>query len=226
MSRKKMIITAIILVLVLAIGGILAYFTDVQTKHNKFKTGKVDILVEEPNWPGNPDNPGDPDKEVPVVPNQEIPKDPQITNQGSGDVYAFVEVVVPVRNVKTGSNTTASPTQLFTFLKEDGTEGINAGWTKVSQTPATADITAETTSVTYVFAYGTDTKLTALTSTGTTNKTAKPVFNKVKFADVTETEFAAGGLQNQSFEVTVNGYGIQKDGLNSEKPSEVWPNVK
>ena len=45
MSRKKLILTAIILALVLAIGGILAYFTDVDTKVNKFKMGNVDIEV-------------------------------------------------------------------------------------------------------------------------------------------------------------------------------------
>ena len=48
MSRKKLIITAIVLALVLAIGGILAYFTDVDTKINKFTMGNVDIEVLEP----------------------------------------------------------------------------------------------------------------------------------------------------------------------------------
>ena len=87
MSRKKLILTAIILALVLAIGGILAYFTDVDTKVNKFKMGNVDIEVIEPSWPGNPDTPGEEDKPVEdIVPNQEIPKDPQIINKGSNDI--------------------------------------------------------------------------------------------------------------------------------------------
>lgn len=109
MSRKKLILTAIVLVLVLAIGGILAYFTDVQTRHNKFKTGMVDIEVDEPSWPGqpvpnpeydpetNPDVPQTIDPEVPVVPGQEVPKDPQVVNKGDGQVYAFVEVTIPVK---------------------------------------------------------------------------------------------------------------------------------
>ena len=45
MNRKKLIITAIILVLILIIGGILAYFTDVETKTNKFKMGGANITV-------------------------------------------------------------------------------------------------------------------------------------------------------------------------------------
>ena len=239
MSKKRIIVTAIILALVLVIGGILAYFTDVQTKHNKFTTGKVEILVDEPSWPGNPiTNPEyDPDTnpdvpptiepEVPVVPNQEVNKDPQVTNLGTGEVYAFAEVIVPVKNVKIGSSQTAAPTQLFTFVNENGTAGINAGWIEVSHTPTT--LTAETENITYVFAYAThDTttdkdKLTALTTNQTT---AKPVFSKVKFADVTESEYTANGMQNQQFEVTVNGYGIQKEGLNSTEPAVVWPEVK
>ena len=219
MSRKRLVLTAIVLVLILAIGGILAYFTDVQTKTNRFKTGEVKIEVTEPNFPGDPD---DPTSKVPVTPNQEIEKDPLVTNKGDGEVYAFVEVTIPVANVKVGSATTAAPTQLFTTLKEDGTAGVNDGWVLVSQTPATADFTSSTTSVTYVYAYGTATQLTALTKNQATTK----LFNKVKFADVTETDYSASGIQNSDFEVVVNGYGIQKDGLSSAKPSEVWPNVK
>ena len=241
MSRKRLILTAVVLILVLAIGGILAYFTDVQTKHNKFKTGKVDILVEEPSWPGNPidnpeydpeTNPDVPQKiepDVPVTPNQEIPKDPQITNQGEGDVYAFVEVTVPVRNVKVGTATQAAPTQLFSFRHKGSTEGssvigVNRGWYKISQTPADEDITAETTSVTYVYAYGTSsTELKPLAK----GETTPTLFDSVIFADVTETEYNENsGIQGQTFEVVVKGYGIQAEGLSSKVPSEVWPQVK
>lgn len=227
MSRKKLIITAIILALVVAIGGILAYFTDVQTKTNRFKMGDVNILVDEPNWPGDPDDPND---EVPVVPNQETPKDPQITNQGDGEVYAFVKVTVPVASVKVGDATTATPTELFTFrhitTPAQGTtpavtaDGINSGWTLVSKTPTT--LSATTTSVTYVYAYGSATELTALQK----NQTTTPIFDAVKFADVTETEHTTTGVQGKSYEVVVKGYGIQADGLGSNVPATVWPLVE
>ncbi|MCR5145863.1 MAG: hypothetical protein K6B70_00720 [Clostridia bacterium] len=235
MNRKKLLITAIVLILVLAIGGILAYFTDVQTRINKFKTAKVEILVEEPSWPGNPvPNPEyDPDNpkpnvpetiepEVPVTPGQEIPKDPQVTNKGDGKVYAFVEVVIPVKNVLIGDASTAAPTELFTFVKADGTQGINAGWTQISKTPET--ISTTTTSVTYVFAYGSATELTEL---DTNETTVTPVFSKVKFADVTERDFnSESEIQGKSFDVAVKGYGIQVEGISSKVPATVWPNVK
>lgn len=234
MSRKRLILTAIVLVLILAIGGILAYFTDVQTKHNKFKTGMVDIEVDEPNWPGNPDNPGDPEKEVPVVPGQEIPKDPQVINKGDGQVYAFVEVTIPVRNIKVGTATTAQPTQLFelrhitnaTTTPPTTDEGINSGWTLIKTEPST--LTAETTSVKYVYAYGTSTTLTPLASPTvsegtTTYAKTTPVFDTVKFVDVAETEYNTNSqIQGQSFEVQVKGYGIQTEGLTATNPLQVW----
>lgn len=221
MSRKRLVLTAIVLVLILAIGGILAYFTDVQTKTNRFKTGEVKIEVTEPSWPGNPTNPGDPETEVPVTPNQEIAKDPLVTNRGDGEVYAFVEVTIPVANVKVGDATAAAPTQLFTLLDENGTAGINSGWVLVSKTPETLSATTE--NVTYVYAYGTSTALTPLAKDVAT---AKPVFSKVKFADVKENDYSTSGIQGKSYEVVVNGYGIQKEGLTSAKPSDVWPSVK
>lgn len=234
MNRKKLVITAIVLILILVIGGILAYFTDIQTKTNKFKTAKVEILVEEPSWPGNPiPNPDyDPDTnpdvpetiepEVPVNPNQEVPKDPQVTNKGNGKVYAFVEVTIPVENVLIGDAQTAAPTELFSFVKSNGTAGINSGWTQVSKTPTT--ISADTTSVTYVFAYGSATELTEL---DTNETTTAPVFSKVKFADVTEKDYVENaGIQGKSFEVVVKGYGIQAEGLSSKVPATVWPDVK
>lgn len=248
MSRKRLILTAIVLVLVLAIGGILAYFTDVQTRHNKFKTGMVDVAVEEPSWPGqpidnpdydpetNPDVPQKIDPEVPVDPGQEIPKDPQVVNKGNGEVYAFVEVTIPVRNVKVGNATIAAPTQLFelrhitdaTTTPKTTATGINDGWVQIKKEPQT--LTAETTSVTYVFAYGTSSELEAIaapTVDGETTTYARttPVFDTVKFADVTETEYNENSqIQGQSFEVTVKGYGIQAEGLSSKVPSTVWTN--
>ena len=217
MSRKRLVLTAIVLVLILAIGGILAYFTDVQTKTNRFKTGEVKIEVTEPSFPGDPD---DPTSKVPVTPNQEIAKDPLVTNKGDGEVYAFVEVTIPVANVKVGNATTAAPTELFTTLKSDGTAGVNSGWVLVSKTPET--LSSTTTSVTYVYAYGTDEALTALEKNDATSK----LFNKVKFADVKETDYSESGIQGKDFEVVVNGYGIQKDGLSSAVPATVWPDVK
>lgn len=224
MSRKKLIITAIILAIIVAIGGILAYFTDVQTKTNKFKMGKVSILVYEPSWPGDTTT-------VTTTPGQETAKDPQIVNQGDGAVYAFAKVTVPVRTVKVGDATTAVPTQLFTFRKittpANGTtpavtaDGTNAGWTLISKTPET--LAADTTEVTYIFAYGSETELTSLG----TNQSTPAVFDAVQFADVTETKWGQENtIQGAELDVVVKGYGVQTDGIESSDPVTVWNLIK
>ena len=72
-------------------GGTYAYMTSTQAAANTFTTGKVEISLTEPNWPGN-----DTAKTTEVTPNQEIPKDPQITNTGKTGAVVFAEVEVPI----------------------------------------------------------------------------------------------------------------------------------
>lgn len=217
MSRKKLIVTAIVLTLILAIGGILAYFTSTDTKTNRFKMGNVGISVNETNFPGDP---SDPNNKVPVVPNEEIAKNPTVTNNGDGDVYAFVVVEIPRATVKTSTTGAATEIDLFTVRKITNAttgataDGINDGWVLV-------DTVDNDTYMSYVYAYGTSSKLTPLAK----NATTPAVFDKVKFAGVVETESGSGSLQGQNLEVTVSGYGIQTEGLESDVPATVWPLV-
>lgn len=227
MSRKKLIVTAIVLTLILAIGGILAYFTSTDTKTNRFKMGNVGITVNETNFPGDP---SDPTNKVPVVPNKEIPKNPTVTNNGDGDVYAFVTVKIPRAEVKTSANGVATEQDLFTVRKiTDATTGetdpgINDGWLPVGNPEV---ITENDKSFTlYVYAYATEEetvkKLTPLAKNATTTT---PVFDKVKFAGVVETQSGTGSLQGTDLDVVVSGYGIQTEGLESDVPATVWPLV-
>ena len=212
MSRKKLIITALVLTLVLAIGGILAYFTDVDTKVNKFTMGNVDIEVLEPSWPG--------DEGVNnIVPNQEIDKDPQVKNKGSNDIYAFVKVSVPYENITIEGQTVAQDTELFTYT-------LNAGWTEIGT--AIKDETGKT--FTHVYAYtGTEasdsaTKVKALGK----GLTTPAVFDKVKFIDVKETGSETSSIQTSELQVVVTGYGIQTTDLGTESttPADNWELVK
>ena len=50
MTKKKSIAVAIVLAIVLLIGGMLAYFTDTDTETNEFTLGNVSIDLQEPNW--------------------------------------------------------------------------------------------------------------------------------------------------------------------------------
>lgn len=86
--KKKSIISivmAICLVAVTMVGATLAFFTDkTQEVVNTFTVGNVDIDLTEPDW--------DPDEGLDLYPGAEIPKDPQITNTGTGDGYIVMKV--------------------------------------------------------------------------------------------------------------------------------------
>lgn len=209
MSRKKLILTAVILTLILIIGGILAYFTDVDTKVNKFTMGNVSISVDEPNWPGTVDTPVEN-----IVPNDVIPKDPQITNTGSIDIYAFVKVVVPYENVVVG-DAAAADTELFTYE-------LNDGWVEVGT--STEDAQAKT--VTHVYAYVDSTNTSVLKALKAT-ETTPAVFDAVKLVDIKETGDGNSTIQGADLEVTVSGYGIQTTdlGTDSKAPADIWPLV-
>ncbi len=212
MSRKKLIITAVILTLILIIGGVLAYFTDVDTKTNRFTLGNVEILVEEPSWQGTGgDNGGDAGVVENIVPNQSIPKDPQITNKGTADIYAFVKVAVPYRNVIVGDATAAADTELFTYT-------LNQGWTEVGN----AETNTDDKTVTHVYAY-TGSNASTLEALAKDGKTT-PVFDCVVFADVKETGDLAESesIQGKEFAVEVSGYGIQTTDSETAAPADVW----
>lgn len=254
MSRKKMIVTAIILTLILAIGGILAYFTDVQTKTNTFKMGNVDITVDEGNFPDE----GVSD----VTPGMEFEKSPKVINKGTTPVYAFIELQIPYDTVKTGNQTTATAQELFELLHitnaTQGTTatGINSGWKSVNFEGSTETSTGsgvyykrtpESTNVTtrgldtYVYAYvGTGSTLKALAGKENSNATqgeeTNTLFDKVRFVDVNETivnenEAEVYTIQGKTFNVVVSGYGIQTtelglEGDDATNPVKVWPLVK
>ena len=75
-------------------GAALAYLTDGETATNTFVVGDVSIEGIEPNWPGN-----DSDDPKDIVPNEELPKDPQIDNKGVNDAIVFMTVDSPMENV-------------------------------------------------------------------------------------------------------------------------------
>ncbi len=247
MSKKRLIVTAIILAAVLIIGGILAYFTDVQTKTNSFTMGNVSIIVDEGGFPDD----GVPD----VLPGMEFVKAPKVINNGTTSVYAFVEVTIPYDTVKVGTAATASEQQLFELLHiTDATAGTtavgtNSGWVCVN-VPGSTQISegvyavkkAESETVTtrgtytYVYAYvGDGTTLQPLegkpSDSPLTGGETTTLFDKVRFINVTETDPDNSSVQGKTFDVVVSGYGIQTTDLglsnaDSTNPAKVWPLVK
>lgn len=204
----KIAATACAMAGVLAVGGIMAYFTDGDTATNTFTVGKVSIDLQEPNW--------DPDDVTEITPEQDIQKDPQIKNDGINDAYVFIEVTVPTKNVVTanddGSKNTAADTELFSW-------DVNPGWVQVGNVKENTEKDDDGNDVcvshTYLYAYGTETAMTALPATdvdGTEEKEniTATLFDYVRFANVVEDQ----NLEGTDLSIVVNAYAIQTTDIN------------
>lgn len=184
------------LIAILAVGSAVAFFTDRDNKVNQFTVGNISIQLQEPNW--NADNGKN------LTPNKTIKKDPQITNDGPNDAFVFLQVKVPVANVKTaaadGSLQAAKSQDLFTYT-------VNDSWVEVSR-KSSAD------STTYIYAYvGADGTMKTLAPGKTTNA----LFDSVTFLNLVEGQ----SYEGTKISVDVDAYGIQTTDLGTTAPAEV-----
>ena len=200
MSKKKLVGVAIVLALILLIGGMIAYFTDTDTKTNVFTIGDdIKISLVEDNW--NATNAAG------IHPGAKVAKDPVVKNDSTTTpAYVFLEVVMPCYV----DNDTQKP--LYKLLNSANQEGVNSGWTLIKTTHNTSAKT-----VTYVFAYGTDAAMTELAATAST----VALFNNVQL-DPNLT--AAQKTTTSTTDIVVNAYGIQKDGFETTAPVTVFGN--
>lgn len=195
-SMKKRIALAVIgcvLILAMAIGGTALYLTDNDSATNTVTVGDVKIDLTEPNWEDTND----------VVPNQELAKDPQVTNTGVNDAIIFMTLEVPVENITLtaddGTKGTKGKSELFWF--KDAADGasthannFDSNWVHLDTKDTGADLSG--TSRTYVFAYK-----TAVSKDQTTN----PLFDKIQVKNFIENEIAAGKTE----QIKLNSYAIQ-----------------
>lgn len=137
------------------IGGasILAYLTDEEKTVNTFTVGRVNVDLEEPNYPGN-----DSASVKNLVPNEEVNKDPQSENTGENDLISYIAYDIPVVLARTaGTDGTREaggekhPIELFkTIIKNnDGSEvsvdnAVNKGVHDSETTPASLATDHET----------------------------------------------------------------------------------
>ena len=195
MNKRKSIAVAIVLLLVLMIGGMLAYFTDTDTKTNTITLGdNIDIAVTETWTPADGLN---------LHPGAVVAKAPKIENESTTTpAYVFAEIVVPC--YATTGTTVDAP--LFTFT-------VNSGWTLIN-TP-TVNTTDKT--ITYVYAYGTSSAMTSLAAnTSTTNA----VFDTVTLEpSLTQAQKATASATPN---IIVNGYGIQTDNMTGKTPAQIF----
>lgn len=222
MSKKKTIAVAVVLALVLIIGGMLAYFTDTDTATNVFTIGdNVDISLSETNWSTTDTNNNDvPDAAEGVHPGTKVVKDPTINNVSTTTpAYVFAEIVVPCYDADEDENGTAD-TPLFKLLgstndtvlgTSQGAAG-NSGWILIN----TPSVDTGSKTITYVYAYGTS---SAMTSLAANTSTTTPVFSKVQVdPDLTADQVASLSSSN----IDVNVYGIQTDGLDVTAPADIF----
>ena len=211
MNKRKTMAVAIVLALVLLIGGVIAYFTDTDDATNVFTLGdEVDISLTE-TWTAS-DGLG-------IHPGAVVTKAPSIVNESTTTpAYVFAEVIVPCYDAD-ADGTVETP--LFALLDENGDLGCNSGWVLVE----TSEVNTTDKTITYVYAYGTSSAMTSLAASPSTPKTttSKPVFSKVKLdEDLTATQKATASATPN---IVINAYGIQTDNVGTA-PATVWANVK
>ena len=195
MNKKKEIAVSVVLLLVLLIGGMLAYFTDQDTATNVFTLGgNVDISLSESWTPADGLN---------LHPGAVVTKAPSIHNESSTTpAYVFAEIIVPCY-ASTGST---ADTALFTFT-------ANSGWALIN----TPTVNTANKTITYVYAYGSASAMTTLAANATTTTA---VFSSVTLApSLTDAQKATA---SSTPNIVVNAYGIQTDSLGVTAPADIF----
>ena len=221
MNRKKTIAVALVLALILVIGGMLAYFTDTDSKTNVFTLGdNVEISLSETGWTEDQNHPGSYTRNDAngVHPGTKVVKDPTINNDSTTTpAYVFAEIVVPCYDANDDGT---ADTPLYKLLNSSdvaltmtqGSSG-NSGWILINN--PSVDTTNET--ITYVYAYAASSS--AMTSLAASTSTSTPVFSKVQ---VDPNLTAAQKASVSSANIDVNAYGIQTDGLDVTAPADIY----
>ena len=86
-KKLTLVVTCVVLVAAMVIGGTLAYFTDTDKATNTFTVGNVKIELTEPKWEeaGKEDAPE-------VYPGEPLAKDPTVTNTGANPCFVRIKV--------------------------------------------------------------------------------------------------------------------------------------
>lgn len=182
-----------------------AYLTDREVSTNVYTVGRVDIIGKEPNWdPTDTNNNGVPDKSEHQVPNQELPKDPQIQNvdEHNGAVV-FVKVTVPVENVTKvnddGTKDTKKKQEIF-YMKQNSDAAsthenhFHSNWIELASEEIGKGMNGPVR--TYVFGYN------KVLEPG---KTTDPLFQKTQLKNILEGELDSATKRT----ITINYLAIQ-----------------
>ncbi len=207
MNKKKIIIASLVLLLVFAVGGAIAYFTDTDTKTNTFTVGNVDITLTEEHWSTTDANGNNiPDAAENISPGVTVAKDPVVTNvSATAPAYVYAKVEIPCSTAVTTPEVIPAK-EIFTL------NSIGSGWNLMN------DGACDNGVATKVYNYGTASAMTALAAGSAT----PAVFANVTLNNaITGSEQGLSGNKN----VVVTGYGVQTTGLTANTPSGIWTEV-
>lgn len=192
--NKKLVSLIVALIAVAIVVGVsIAYFTKTtEAVDNVVTVGKVDVELTEPNW--------NPEKAKNIEPNQEIEKDPTLTNKGTTNAYVYLKVKVPKSEV-----ILVLDNQLLSDKKnvELFTYNVNSGWEEIQRDESNVNYN------TYVYAY--------TNSVLEPNASTSPVFSSIKFKNVLEGQLDT----SKKYIVDITGYAIQSDTIKVEGASTV-----
>lgn len=215
----KSTILATAMVVVMGVGGIMAYFTDFEETRNNFTFGEIEIELSEPNW--------EPYNATHVVPNESFLKDPTVTNISTTNnaAFAFVEVEIPYAEIITAdlngnlnNEGYATETELF-FIDEDH---FNANeWVELKgeiNGVTYPTINEDDETVTHLFVYGKEVNgvvnCTRLEKGGRTT-----VFTEITACNAIESQ----GLEKLPTYIDIRSYAIQAENLNVDTEGENKP---
>lgn len=199
MSKKKIIAVSIVLALILLIGGMIAYFTDTDTKKNVFVLGdEVNIVIDETfnETAANGIHPG-----------TTVAKTPKVVNQSTTTpAYVFLEVKVPLYDSNADGTVDA---ELFQYTPK-------AGWYEM-QDKVSTDTTAKFR--THVYAYGSETAMTSLAAGATT----PTLFDSVKLVESLTAAQKNTAPANPDIDIVAKA--IQIDNVGTT-PAQVYANFQ
>lgn len=183
--KKLLVVSAIGLIVSASAVFSLAYKTDGSKLRNDITTAQTSITVVETQWDALPDANKNGIKDVAeeIVQGKVITKDPAVLNESTLDMYCFLEVTIPAKNVMVVENAPRrARTDLFSYT-------VKSGWTELKRTTSTTETK---------ILYGYNTVVKPNNKTGT-------LFDSVKYANVVEGEISSGTVLN----LNVQGYAIQ-----------------
>lgn len=204
MDKKKVIskttkAAALALACITVVGTASAYLTDAETASNVFTLGEVKVDLTEPNYPGNDSN-----DVKDLVPNQEVKKDPTVTNTGDNNAVVFLKVKVPTAEVITAKNdgTKEASAEKELFIFKDSSDSIvtkenhfDDKWIPLTTVESTENASASGDFVYHIFGYS------EILEPG---ETTAALFDKVQLINVIE-----GQIDNSTQKIDIDAYAIQ-----------------